>query len=380
MTADRCTITGVRVFDGESLHPDFENVLVEGGVIVAVGDQDVAAPAGVEVIDGTGCTLMPGLIDTHVHVSERRHLDAAGRWGVTTLLDMGAPLLEATLALRDCPGLPTVKTAGRSASGPGSMFITSMGMPASSGVSGPDDAPRFINDRIAEGSDYIKIIVEDPRFPGTKPLQPETIAALVTHAHDAGLTTIAHIVSADTLRTAIRSGIDVITHTAVTAGLGPELEQELQNRPVTLIPTLAMMDGVVHAIGGTLKFRLLSMVVPAMRMKYEHAEKTVALFRDSSKVVLAGTDANDDGHAPFSPPHGESLHEELQRLVGAGLTPEQALKGATSLAASVFGLTDRGRIAAGLRADLVLCSGDPTRDVSATRDIQAVWIAGTRVR
>lgn len=366
-------ITSVRIFDGHSSSGP-TTLLVENGVI-----QTGPVPAGAEIVDGTDCTVLPGLIDTHVHVSERRHLEAASRWGVTTLLDMGAPRLEETLALRDCPGLPTLKTAGRPASGPGSMFITSMGMPASSGVTGPQDAPRFIRERIAEGSDYIKIIVEDPRFPGTKPLLPETIAALVTSAHEAELITVAHIVSADTLRTAVRAGVDVITHTAVTAGLGPHVEQELQQRSIILIPTLSMMDGVVHAIGGKLKFRLLSIVVSALRMKYEHAESTVAMFRDSGKVVLAGTDANDDPHAPFSPPHGESLHEELERLVRAGLTPGEALQGATSLAASVFGLADRGTIAPGLRADLVLCAGDPSRDITATKDIRGVWIAGVRV-
>lgn len=368
------SITGARIFDGHGSSGP-ATVLIEDGMI-----QDGPVPADAEVVDGTGCTLLPGLIDAHVHVSERSHLEAASRWGVTTLLDMGAPNLEATLALRDSPGLPTLKTAGRPASGPGSIFITSMGMPASSGVTGPEDARRFIDERIAEGSDYIKIIVEDPRFPGTKPLKPETIAALVASAHEAGLLTVAHIVSADTLCTAIRAGIDVVTHTAITAGLGADFRSELEQRSVTLIPTLSMMDGVVHAIGGRLKIRLLSVVVSALRMNYAHAESTVALFRSSGKVVLAGTDANDDPHAPFSPPHGESLHEELERLVGAGLTPGAALEGATSLAASAFGLSDRGMITPGLRADLVLCAGDPSRDITSTRAIRGVWIAGVRVR
>lgn len=367
-------ITNVRIFDGHSSSGP-TTVLVEGGVIVAG-----PTPDGAEIVDGTNCTLMPGLIDTHVHVAERRHLEAASQWGITTLLDMGAPRLEETLALRDCPGLPTVKTAGRPASGPGSMFITSMGMPASSGVSGPDDASRFVAERVAEGSDYIKIIVEDPSFPGTKPLQPDTIAALVTAAHEVGLLTVAHVVSPDTLRTAVRAGVDVVTHTAVTAGLDPDFEHELGECSVIIIPTLSMMEGVVHAIGGKLRFRLLSIVVSALRMKYEHAESTVAMFKASGKVVLAGTDANDDAHAPFSPPHGESLHEELGRLVHAGLTPVEALQGATSRAASTFGLTDRGTITPGLRADLVLCAGDPSLDISATRDIRGVWIAGARVR
>lgn len=367
-------ITNVRLFDGlTSSEPT--TIVIEGGVI-----SSRPVPDGAELVDGAGGTLLPGLIDTHVHVSDRGQLEAASRWGVTTLLDMGAPRLSETAALRDCPGLPTLLTAGHPASGPGSMFIKTMGMPASSAVSAADDAGRFIDERVAEGSDYIKIIVEDPKFPGTKPLRPETVAALVTSAHEAGLMTVAHIVSADTLRTAVFAGVDIVTHTSVTAGLGPDFQKELEERPVTLIPTLTMMDGVVHAIGGKLKFRLLSTVVPALRMKYEYAESTVAAFKRSGKVVLAGTDANDDPHAPFSPPHGESLHDELERLVGAGLTSYEALQGATSLAASTFGLADRGTLDPGRRADLVLCAGDPTSDITASRDIRGVWIAGERVR
>jgi imidazolonepropionase-like amidohydrolase len=97
-------------------------------------------------------------------------------------------------------------------------------------------------------------------------------------------------------------------------------------------------------------------------------------------VILAGTDSNDDPAAPCQVAHGESLHEELERLVDAGLAPAEALRGATSLAAATFGLTDRGVIAPGYRADLLLVDGDPTLDISATRNIRGVWIGGGRVK
>jgi imidazolonepropionase-like amidohydrolase len=95
--------------------------------------------------------------------------------------------------------------------------------------------------------------------------------------------------------------------------------------------------------------------------------------------ILAGTDANATPAAPASPVFGESLHDELGLLVDAGLTPSHALDAATSLAAEHFRLPDRGRIAPGLRADLVLLDGDPTVDIAATRTIRGVWIAGERV-
>jgi imidazolonepropionase-like amidohydrolase len=126
--------------------------------------------------------------------------------------------------------------------------------------------------------------------------------------------------------------------------------------------------------------RVLAPFMPAVRLNYKHAESTVATFHRAGAIILAGTDSNDDLTAPYQIAHGESLHEELERLVDAGLTPAEALRGATSLAAATFGLTDLGVIAPGRRADLVLVDGDPTRDISATRNIRGVWIGGCRVR
>jgi imidazolonepropionase-like amidohydrolase len=126
--------------------------------------------------------------------------------------------------------------------------------------------------------------------------------------------------------------------------------------------------------------RALAPFFPAVRLNYRHAKSTVATFRQAGAVVLAGTDSNDDPGAPYQVPHGESLHSELERLVDAGLSAAEALRGATSLAAEVFCLADRGVISAGRRADLVLVDGDPSRDISATRNIRGVWIGGRRIR
>ncbi|MFF5075442.1 amidohydrolase family protein [Actinoplanes sp. NPDC000266] len=366
-------IAAARIFDGHRMGGSAD-VVIQGGAIA-----DGPAPAGAHRVDGAGATLMPGLIDTHAHVHTREQLAAMAEWGVTTVLDMGAPDLAATVALRRLPGLPELLTAGRPASGPGSTFITRMGHPASTGVTGPGDAARFVADRVADGSDYVKIIVEDPAFPGAKPLSAETVAAIVTAAHAAGLLTVAHVVSTRTLLGAVAAGVDVVTHTTLTSALGAEGERLLADHPVTIIPTLSMMKGVEQSIGRRLPVRVLSLAVPSLRMRYRHAEATVAAFRRAGRIVLAGTDANDNPLSPFQVPHGRALHEELERLVHAGLTPVEALRSATSSAAEVFGLTGRGTIATGQRADLVLVGGDPSRDITATRDIRGVWIAGTRI-
>jgi imidazolonepropionase-like amidohydrolase len=92
--------------------------------------------------------------------------------------------------------------------------------------------------------------------------------------------------------------------------------------------------------------------------------------------IVLGTDANQAPGVPANVPYGESAHRELELLVEAGLTPAEALHAATGAAADRFGLPDRGRIAPGLRADLLLVDGDPTTDITATRAILAVRLTG----
>ena len=370
-------ITNVRVFDGQRLGEP-ATVMIDDAMISAGPPADGARNA--EVVDGGGGTLLPGLIDTHVHADKVSQLTTSASWGITTMLDMGNKDLANLATLRKGQGLPTLKSAGNPASAPGSVFVRKMGFSVSTTVTGPDDAARFVAERVAEGSDYIKILVEDPKIPGTRALGAQTVAALVLAAHQAGLKTVAHVVSADTMTTAVRAGADVVTHTALTSDLGPEFGTLLAGRSVVIIPTLTMMQGVVQAIGGKLVMRVLAPFVPAVRLNYRHAKSTVATFHRAGAVILAGTDSNDDLSAPCQIAHGESLHEELERLVAAGLTPAEALRGATSLAAGTFGLTDRGVIAPGRRADLVLVDGDPTLDICATRNIRGVWIGGCRVR
>jgi imidazolonepropionase-like amidohydrolase len=114
-------------------------------------------------------------------------------------------------------------------------------------------------------------------------------------------------------------------------------------------------------------------------VSYAVARSAVGDWYRAGITILAGTDANQVPSAPASPPYGTSLHHELELLVGAGLSPVAALRSATVLAAQYFGLSDRGTIAPGKRADLVLVDGDPLREISAVSKITAVWCAGVPV-
>jgi imidazolonepropionase-like amidohydrolase len=247
-----------------------------------------------------------------------------------------------------------------------------MGMPASSAVTGPADAGRFVAERVREGADYIKVIVEDPRRMGAAALDVATIAALVEAAHTAGLKSIAHVTTLAALINASKAGVDILTHAPLDADVDDNLAFSLVRRGIVSVPTLTMMRAVAS----------LAEHLPThgAGIDYAHARSTVSAFHRAGVTILAGTDANTAPASPAQIQHGEALHEELRLLVEAGLTPVEALRSATVVPAEYFGFTDRGVIEAGRRADLLLIEGDPTQDIAATRAVRSVWVAGVQVR
>jgi imidazolonepropionase-like amidohydrolase len=367
--------TNVRVFDGAGVTAS-RSLIVRDGLIT----DDIVPPANAETVDGNGWVLLPGLIDSHVHIDTRSDLGQCVRAGVTTVLDMATRDLAALDSLHVTAGLPTVLRAGMPASAPGGTHTKKMGFAGSSAVTSEADAARFVADRALEGVDYIKVIVEDPRMPGTAALPAPILAAIVAAAHTRGLLVVAHAVTSAALRLADDAGVDVITHAPLNRDLSADEAAALAARGCVLVPTLTMMRGVSEAVGGKLMFRLLRRLRVAPPVEYAYARGSVAAACEAGLTIVAGTDANNEAAAPFSPPHGSSLADELGLLVDAGLTPAAAIRSATAAPARTFGLNDRGAIAAGLRADLILVDGEPTVDIAAIRNVRGVWIAGARVQ
>ncbi|MEW2350264.1 amidohydrolase family protein [Streptomyces sp. NPDC006684] len=348
-------LTRVRVFDGEKLLPP-ATVLVDGPLI-----GDPAGARGAREIDGGGGVLLPGLIDAHVHLSDTDTLRAFARYGITTALDMGTWPADRVDALRGRAGLTDIRSSTVGASSPASAHAVRLGLPAGALVAGPGDAERFVAERVAEGADHIKIVIDLPGF------AQETVTALVAAAHRHGLRTVAHASALGAVRMARHAGVDVLTHAPLDRPLeDTDVEWAVREGRV-IVPTLTMMADIVTALARP----------GAPGPSYEAARASVEALHRAGVPVLAGTDSNDTAAAPASPPHGESIHKELELLTGAGLTPVEALRAATVLPARHFGLDDRGVIAPGKRADLVLLADDPLTDIRATRTVQRVWCAGT---
>lgn len=362
--SEAIAITHVRVFDGNGL-TDERTVVIEHGVIFE-------ATTGERTVDGRHGTLLPGFIDSHVHLRSVAELERGTHWGCTTMLDMAAPSMAITDDLRHRTGLADIRGAGNPASAPGGIQTTRMGFPASSEVTGPADASRFVAERVAEGADYIKIIVEDPARMGPAAFDVATITALVEAAHQAGLKAIAHVTAVTAFKNAAEAGVDILTHAPIDAGVDEELARSLAQRGIVSVPTLIMMHSVAS--------RLKHLPTHGAGSDYAYARATVSTLHRAGVPILAGTDANAGSVSPAPVPHGEALHEELRLLVEAGLTPIEALRSATVTPAAFFGFTDRGVIEAGRRADLLLVEGDPTQDIAATRAIRGIWVAGVQVQ
>jgi len=349
-------ITNVRQVDGGRL--SFRTtVIVENGLITAVGD-DSARPVGSQLVDGEGGVLLPGLIDAHVHLDGPDRLDLLASWGVTTALDM-ASLPEQTSALRGQPGTTDILSAGIPAIAPGSLHAHFPGVGPRGLIGGPGEAERFVADRIAEGSDYIKIVIGSPLADH----EQATIDALVAAAHKAGKLVVAHASSVASVAKAQLAGADVLTHAPLDGVLPAAAAGQARAAGRVVIPPLTMMAGIVASVAPP-------------GSDYAHARASVAELHAAGVPVLAGTDANQSAATPSPVAHGASLHDELALLVDAGLTAAEALDAATSRPATYFGLTDRGTMDSGKRADLVLIDGDPLADIRATRSVRRVWCGG----
>jgi imidazolonepropionase-like amidohydrolase len=388
-------IHDVRVFDGEKVLPRAA-VMIENDHIAQVVEGPTDMEAAIR-IDGTGRTLLPGLIDAHTHAFDGS-LAQALTFGVTTELDMFAmpgnvARLRRTAAESD--GAADVRTAQVGATAPNGHPIQIMGElygPFDT-VTGPGDARAFVDARLAGGADYLKIVIDDGSSGGASLpcLEPDAVAALVAAGHDAGLTTIAHVATARDTIIALDAGIDGLAHIH-TDGEAERIAGLAAAYGVFVIGTLSFTEAITGEDGRELwrDERVWKQLgedaraaataeisgFPVDPNGIANALETAAAMHRAGVPLLAGTDANDGPHGGFLALHGASIHRELVLLTKAGLTPLEALAAATSVPAHHFGLTDRGRVRPGLRADLVLVAGDPTTDILATRSITDVWRRG----
>ncbi|UIJ47431.1 amidohydrolase family protein [Sphingomonas cannabina] len=385
-----------RVFDGVDPKPhEGWKVLVEGEKIVAAGP-DVTAPIGSETIALPGTTLMPGLIDLHVHlflhpynetswndqvVTEPLALRtaravAAARAtlaaGFTTVRDLGTEgALDADAGLKVAiaqgivPG-PRLLIANRAlvatgAYGPkGYAFEVPQGAEEVSGVEG---VVAGVRRQIARGADWVKFYADyrwGPGEPSRATFSQEELAAGIAAAHDAGRKVAVHASTAEGMRRAILAGADTIEHgndgTAEVFAL-------MKARNVAYCPTLAASDAIARYAG----WNGAGPEPAAIAGK----RTSFAVARKAGVRMCAGGDTG-----VFA--HGRNARE-IELMAEWGLGPAQALIVATSGNAAILGWQDRiGAVRPGLAADLIAVNGDPTKDIAAIEHVALVLKAGKR--
>ncbi|MFC0628892.1 amidohydrolase family protein [Kribbella deserti] len=372
----------VRIFDGRRVI-ERGSVLVAGGHIVAAGrlprmDHPV-------VYDGHGRTVLPGLIDSHVHSYPEGRADAL-RFGVTTELDMmnDPAMIPAARAQRRSARKTTTAdlwSAGNGISVPG-------GHPVNAGwemprVTAETNIPRFIAERAAEGSDYIKFVSEPggASFP-LPTLTPRQIEQVIAAAHRLDLLAVGHAEKRSVFLHAVEAGTDGLVHVFWDVEATAADVRLVARNGAFVVPTLSVIDFGVGALELLADRRITPWLspeqeyflsqIPAPRPELLRvAMANVRKLHEAGVPILAGTDAPVRANA-----YGVSMLMEVTHLTRAGLSPAEALTAATAAPAHHFGLTDRGRIAPGLRADLVLVEGDPTSDITALRDIHTIWKNG----
>lgn len=391
------TIRTGQIFDGEAVHGPTD-VSVAGGKIVGIRPVGGTAPAmnGEGLVDlGYDAFLMPGLIDSHVHLCFDASDDPVGAVvatdddelllametaarralmvGITTVRDLGDRRylsMELAAQLRERPqDGPEILSAGPPITTPGGHCYFLGGETAGT----EEDLRAAVSERYFHGAAVVKIMASGGNMTkGSVPHQSQfsrtELQVVVDEAHRLGLPVAAHVHGSAAIADAIAAGVDTIEHvTFLTAdGAAPDarLLTAITVSGVRVSLTLGMAPGVDVD------------VPPAFRQQLEtirdsHRE----LIRQGAKIV-AGSDA---GIGPFKP--HDVLPHAVSDLAGLGMSPQAALAAVTSEAAKACGVSPRkGRIAVGADADLLVLEGSPLDDLSALHAVRAVFRSGHRVR
>lgn len=371
-------------------------IVTEGERIRCVGRRDeCAVPAGARRLDGRGRFVIPGLIDAHVHTSQRMPQVAPLylAFGITSVRDVGG-FPDFTRSLQDDirSGArlgPRIYTAGRPIDGQPSMWP----IPGvARAIRNAEEARAAVRESLAEGADFIKLYnalplelvraaADEARKQGTKATIDYILGA--PEVVDAGVDGLEHVVPPPLAGNALRR----YAANDGAAQVAPALRR-MQERGVTLTTTMVLMERAasgglaeseptyaalppaLRARSGEMLGELDARAGAFMRAVQGHACAQVKAFAAMGGVILAGTDSY------FLSSYPGDLHRELELLVGCGLTPAQALAAGSSNPARWLGLRDVGVVEAGARADLLVLRADPLRHIRATREIEWVLKGG----
>ncbi|KAF2502431.1 hypothetical protein BU16DRAFT_8453 [Lophium mytilinum] len=403
-------ITDVRVYTGEFVI-EHGYIHVQDGKIASVGETS-SLPSAIDVptFAKPGHTLLPGLIDAHIHADKANPvaLPQSLRFGCTTVCDMHNEYANTQKLQQQMlePDTAELKTAGQAATIDNGWPIpvitahdkspeTAAEIATWPKLSTREDVIEYLEtNKRKSNNDYVKLMNESGRSMGAEFSHPtkELQRIIVEESHKLGYLTTAHATCLTDTLDVLKAGVDGLAHTICDQPPTQELVDAYKKNNAWLNPTLAAIgslttegkelqekfahDERVRDLIGEKEMgnlcKCMAMTIPTAKVEY--AYESVRLLRKAGIDIVCGSDA---AGPALGTAWGLSMHHELRLLVNeVGMSPEEALRSATAVTAKRFRFNDRGRLAAGLKADLLLVAGNPLENIEDTLNLRGVWRDG----
>ncbi len=375
------------VFEGARLIVGDGSATIEDAVFVVEGDRitqagqraDVEIPESATRVDLSGKTVMPALVNTHVHLASTRaeridQLQHMAYYGAGLAVSLGLDDGDVAFEMRDeviADGARS-RTAGRGITAPEEgrtevpIWITS-----------ETEARTAVQELAANQVDLIKIWV-DTRNDQFVKLTPALYGAVIDEAHSEGLRVTAHIFNLEDAKGLLRAGIDAFAHGIRDRDIDDELVALWSERPnVVLVPNLPNpgVAGDLSWLSGTVPAADLQRMQEAQRDRPAAQESFGIQARNLARLSQAGITVafGTDGSTPWA------VHQEMEDMVRSGMTPAQVIVAATRNSAELMQMTDIGTVEVGKSADFIVLDANPLDDITNTRRISEVYLRGTAV-
>jgi imidazolonepropionase-like amidohydrolase len=396
-------IRGGMVIDGTGAAPRAATVVIRGGRIEAVGS-DLPAPAGARIIDATGKTIVPGFFDLHTHLTASPVSGMAADWGRNAAAYLAAGVTSINDFAEYSEMYPPMRALLASQiAGPHVHFAARLSTPGGHGTEGgwgdfvtltastPAEGKARIRTALAGHPDVIKIFTDGWRY-GTAPdltsINLATLTAMVEEAHAGKVKVFTHTVTLAGAKMASRAGVDVLAHGVGDAPVDNELIALMKEHGTFYVPTLSVFQlhdpKALHPLAALLMSPLAWEAVGNLKSPNEteaHAARwanlrdSVRRLHEAGVPAAIGTDAGMPGTY-----HGYATLNEMERFVDAGLKPLEAIAAGTSVSARALGIdSERGVIAPGMFADLVILDGHPDQNIGDIEKAVEVFRDGAEI-
>jgi imidazolonepropionase-like amidohydrolase len=369
---------GARIIVGDGTTIEKGTIVVNGGTIQAVG-ANVQVPAGAMRVNLAGKTVMPMLIDTHIHAPDDvgknvRDMKRRAYWGVSAAMSMGTETKDTSLKQRsqDVAGQARILSAGRGITG-----VEKGREQAAYWVANEKEARDAVKENAGKRVDIIKIWVDDRD--GTVPkLTPQLYGAIIDEAHKANIRVTAHIFNLEDAKGLLKAKVDAFAHGVRDRDVDDEFMTLVRQNPnLTLNPNLPGRGAPTDLsfLQGKLSAEEYDNAMKGNVANAKQAEafgiqaRNLKRMNDAGTRIVLGT----DGNIPWEP------HREMENMVIAGMTPMQVIVASTSRAAEFMRLTNQGALQQGKSADFIVLDANPLDNITNTRRISMVILRGAAV-